>query len=1216
MHTVDLTGDDEDDSPAKRLKTSAEEKAPKEEQEPVSEEELAWREKQRLKREKDERAKKSRQASRQASLHSAFAAGAPKLHQGSADPIPKEVWQRILAHAPVSSLKDIRLVSKTLCDAVDDEGFLHYTKIAQQTRRMKTIDADRVIAEAAAGRRSARRVSGAAFGGGAVTAERAGDDDDAAGIIERIARTKPFPTPMSTSALTREVAIGVEWAQSGDERTPVVGHVPGAGLAAAVGELAGWRIVRGHGWALLAAAVIVAAEDYGTIALLLAAAVRACERTQCDAEAGCEGDGETRREEAGDYCAAEDLTEFVSLLTIALTVPSRWTRGAIDPGETHLSEPCATRMAHLDAAAGYLEVQRATTYLGSLGGFTSRLTHEQHSIVSADVKKDQVMLVRAFAGTGKTTTLLEYVKRRPGDKFAYITFNRSVMEEASTKFPKLNVKCLNFHKMAYAKFGFLYQGDKFLRGTLRQHHVAKAIKVNDKRALIAIRVLNEFLKSADLTVELKHAEAIRAEMSSEDWNKVYGGKSNVREKLGSQSPEENLVEMVSALWDIMYKPEDSRFPMTDAGYLKRYQLACRREFNPVRLDYQYDTLMLDEAQDAAPVMADIILSQKECGKILVGDPHQEIYSFMGAKNAMATVAATVDESKIVERRLSRSFRFGYEIADVANALLRLKGETACVLGARRELPEPVPGGAGAAAVHCISKGADVAGDPEDPDFFISEEMSVNAQTNLTLKSYAPGNQDPKAYFGEKGQQLAVLCRSNASLFDVASRVLNLRIKDIKLGFVGGLEGQRLGQLEDIWRLANCTDEMLDAITDKYIIRFRNRFLKDKDEGVNKPEPPFAELKSSAQLSNDMDMQTKISIVEKYKGNLPDLIARLKKVDVGTRPQDLKRANFILSTAHRAKGLEFDHVMLWKDFLEVNCCTPVQRDPATGYATLFRCGDEYSADIIGADELNIVYVAATRAMKRLIVNVSLEALLLNTSSQTWYLRAVPGEGPNRELLAKRRAGLPRFATLRCPTIGTGETNALPSSSADVVAPAQNLPSEVNGGGGGAGGDSCEHCSHGSLDTVGVRLLPGTNHEDRTPALGMEVRYGRTRSSDHVRDDPDKANPIGSNPLLPRDDGEWDGRLCGRCVRTYACSRRGAEKYLDDESAGVDAERTWLDPRDEEFFAQERAGGVDGGIGPIEGMSMMDIASVCAAERRARGEPWRGKDAAGLAVRIPE
>ena len=89
-------------------------------------------------------------------------------------------------------------------------------------------------------------------------------------------------------------------------------------------------------------------------------------------------------------------------------------------------------------------------------------------------------------------------------------------------------------------------------------------------------------------------------------------------------------------------------------------------------------------------MADIILSQNECGKILV-DPHQEIYSFMGAKNAMATVAATVDKSKIVERRLTRSFRFGYEIADVANTLPRLKGETTCLIGSRWDLPDPVRG---------------------------------------------------------------------------------------------------------------------------------------------------------------------------------------------------------------------------------------------------------------------------------------------------------------------------------------------------------------------------------------------------------------------------------------------------------------------------------------------------------------------------------------------
>jgi hypothetical protein len=43
----------------------------------------------------------------------------------------------------------------------------------------------------------------------------------------------------------------------------VMGHVPGAGLGAAVRELAGWRLARGSGWATLAAAVLTAAEDAG-----------------------------------------------------------------------------------------------------------------------------------------------------------------------------------------------------------------------------------------------------------------------------------------------------------------------------------------------------------------------------------------------------------------------------------------------------------------------------------------------------------------------------------------------------------------------------------------------------------------------------------------------------------------------------------------------------------------------------------------------------------------------------------------------------------------------------------------------------------------------------------------------------------------------------------------------------------------------------------------
>lgn len=53
----------------------------------------------------------------------------------------------------------------------------------------------------------------------------------------------------------------------------------------------------------------------------------------------------------------------------------------------------------------------------------------------------QVMVVMALAGTGKTTTLVEYARRRPNLKFIYLTFNRSIMEDAATKFPS-NTTCV------------------------------------------------------------------------------------------------------------------------------------------------------------------------------------------------------------------------------------------------------------------------------------------------------------------------------------------------------------------------------------------------------------------------------------------------------------------------------------------------------------------------------------------------------------------------------------------------------------------------------------------------------------------------------------------------------------------------------------------------------------------------------------------------------
>lgn len=56
--------------------------------------------------------------------------------------------------------------------------------------------------------------------------------------------------------------------------------------------------------------------------------------------------------------------------------------------------------------------------------------------------------------------------------------------------------------------------------------------------------------------------------------------------------------------------------MTHAGYLKLFQLSGKL------LGRTYDVIMLDEAQDSNPCIADIVLREAGCGRILVGDSHQ------------------------------------------------------------------------------------------------------------------------------------------------------------------------------------------------------------------------------------------------------------------------------------------------------------------------------------------------------------------------------------------------------------------------------------------------------------------------------------------------------------------------------------------------------------------------------------------------------------------
>jgi len=276
------------------------------------------------------------------------------------------------------------------------------------------------------------------------------------------------------------------------------------------------------------------------------------------------------------------------------------------------------------------------------------LTEEQQSVVQSP---SDALKVVAFAGAGKTSTLRAYAKARPERRMLYLAFNNAIAKEAAGKFTR-NVTCLTTHSLAFRAVGQAYHHK--LANNIRANQAALALGLNPGdssgfgHANQSLRVLKHFLSTscvdlhefADLVAdERKHQPAV--------------------------------IEGAARLWQAMCDPGNAAMPMLHDGYLKLYQLSSPR------LDV--DTILFDEAQDANPVTLAIV-RQQSCAKVFVGDPHQQIYQFRYAENAMA------DPSLTDELFLTESFRFGDEIAAAANRLLAVKREHNAVRGGRRVPP--------------------------------------------------------------------------------------------------------------------------------------------------------------------------------------------------------------------------------------------------------------------------------------------------------------------------------------------------------------------------------------------------------------------------------------------------------------------------------------------------------------------------------------------------
>ncbi|HEY1176967.1 MAG TPA: UvrD-helicase domain-containing protein, partial [Phytomonospora sp.] len=356
-----------------------------------------------------------------------------------------------------------------------------------------------------------------------------------------------------------------------------------------------------------------------------------------------------------------------------------------DEAATEDAGEAAAQAEHPDTAAEALTPRQ-------LDGEKYPLNPQQQTIADRVVALGKNILVRAKAGTGKTSTL-EAIARRFGEsdpkkRILYVCFNKTVQVEADGRMPG-NVESRTGHSLAYQWVGREFTdakmggpGKKPTNTVLRKDTEVAArlgitadMPTNDqgtvltprRQAALALKAVAQFANSADDELGYEHfrdadGNDLLANLPDRERVRMLGYAKKAWADIRSKDGQiKTSFDHIRKMWALS-KPDLSK---TGAGNKKAA-----------------DVIFLDEAQDTPPVLAKVIADNIAGGMqaVIVGDSDQQIYSFTGAQNYLEKVGFGEEN----DLPLDTSYRFGKTIADVANRFLQVLGSRERVVGGGSE----------------------------------------------------------------------------------------------------------------------------------------------------------------------------------------------------------------------------------------------------------------------------------------------------------------------------------------------------------------------------------------------------------------------------------------------------------------------------------------------------------------------------------------------------
>lgn len=501
-----------------------------------------------------------------------------------------------------------------------------------------------------------------------------------------------------------------------------------------------------------------------------------------------------------------------------------------------------------------------------------KATEEQVKAVEL-TNEYRTLKLSALAGAAKTSTCTLVAEANPVQSL-YLAFNKTMADDAKGRFPD-HVEVRTTHSLAYRVFGRKY-AHKLTRPSGGYQNVAwtgseVARKFNIPSGFIpttgkvitapsigacVIATLARFEQSADEVITKKHVT-------------LSGIPEKKRGSVGfpSDSLQNKVMEYAQRLWRERIDVDNPTM-ITHDTYLKLYQLS-----NPDLSDYKI--IYLDEYQDTNECVHAIAMSQTTSTLVAVGDRYQAIYGWRGAVNMM-------DKLPWPEGGLTKSFRFGQKLADLANEILR-------------------------------------------------DQKTLEYRTEMLGFE----ERETEVLCGMEWREKSNQCSQYTKLYRTNSNLIADAIEDISAGKKVALQ-------------VNTGD-----------------FIRCLQSGVALRQGKKASVKHDMFLGFDNWKEFEEESVSNHEyarifrmlveGDVPRIIATLENY------KQPKKHDILYSTAHKAKGLEWDVVVLAEDFP-----SPLNKEGSwVGFTQ---------------EEQNLLYVAATRAKKVLVKNSSIEEMLLHYNSK--------------------------------------------------------------------------------------------------------------------------------------------------------------------------------------------------------------------------------------------